>query len=71
MGNYKTAILPILTVLAAAYTLIFKVEISHDTIDYFASVLAILIGAGINVYGIIKNHKKDGVKDGGTNENEE
>lgn len=60
--NYKTAILPILTTLAAAITLIFKIDIPHDTIDFLASVLGIAIMAGVNIWGIYKNHK-EGVKD--------
>lgn len=58
MTNYKTMILPILTVLAGAITLIFKIDIKHDTIDFVATILAVAIGAGVNIWGIYTNHKK-------------
>lgn len=62
MKDYKTAILPILTALAFMITAITNIKIDHDSIDFFASVLAVLIAAGVNIYGIIKSHKK-GVKE--------
>lgn len=54
----KTAIIPIVTVLAGAYTLITKEAVEKDTIDTISNIAAILILAGINVWGIVKNHKK-------------
>jgi hypothetical protein len=56
----KTAILPILSVLALGVAAITGHEFSKDLIDEAATVLAIVITAGINVWGIIKNHKKEG-----------
>ena len=56
----KTAILPIVTVLAGAYTLITKDAVEQSTIDTITNIAVIAIAAGINIWGIFKNHKKEG-----------
>jgi hypothetical protein len=55
----KTAILPILSVFALGIATITGHQFSKDVIDEAATVLAVLITAGINIWGIVKNHKKE------------
>lgn len=54
----KTALLPVVTVLAAAYTLVTNDAVSKDTVDTITNIAVIAIGAAINIWGIIKNHKE-------------
>jgi hypothetical protein len=56
----KTAILPILSVIALGIATLTGHQFSKDVIDETATVLAVVITAGINVWGILKNHKKVG-----------
>jgi hypothetical protein len=55
----KTAILPIVTVLAGAYTLITKDAVKPETIDTIVNIATIVVGSGISIWGIWKNHKKE------------
>jgi hypothetical protein len=54
----KTAVLPIVSVIALAIAAITGHKFTNDTIDAISSVAAIAITAGINIWGIIKNHKE-------------
>ena len=56
----KTAILPVVSVICLAIAAVTGHEISKDLQDAIATVSAIVIGAGISVWGIIKSHKKKG-----------
>jgi hypothetical protein len=58
-GVSKTAILPILSVVALGIATLTGHKFTQDTIDETATVLAVVITAGVNVWGIIKNHKKE------------
>jgi hypothetical protein len=58
-GVSKTAILPVVSVVALAIAAITGHKFNQGTIDEFSTVAAIVITAGINVWGIIKNHKKE------------
>lgn len=58
----KTAILPIVVIICGAITLITKKPIGADIQDMIATVVATAIGAGISIWGVIKNHKKDANK---------
>jgi hypothetical protein len=58
-GVSKTAIFPILSVIALGIATLTGHQFTKDFIDEAATVLAVLITAGINVWGIIKNHKKE------------
>jgi hypothetical protein len=55
----KTAILPILSVIALGIGTLTGHKFTQDSIDETATVLAVVITAGINVWGVIKNHKKE------------
>jgi presenilin-like A22 family membrane protease len=55
----KTAILPILSVIALVIGTLTGHQFSKYTIDEAATILAVGITAGINIWGIIKNHKKE------------
>jgi hypothetical protein len=55
----KTAILPVLSVIALGIATLTGHQFSKNAIDETATVLAVVITAGINVWGIIKNHKKE------------
>jgi hypothetical protein len=54
----KTAILPVLSVLALAISALTGHKFSNDVLDEVSTIAAIVITAGINVWGIFKNHKK-------------
>jgi hypothetical protein len=58
----KTAILPVVTVLSLAYAAITGHEISKDLLDKTADIAAVVISAGISIWGVIKNHKKGDVQ---------
>jgi hypothetical protein len=58
-GVSKTAIIPILSVVALGIATLTGHQFSKDVIDETATVLAVLITAGINIWGIVKNHKKE------------
>lgn len=55
--NYKTAIVPIVSVLAGAYFLITGHAISQLIQNEITSIATIALGAGVSIWGIIKNHK--------------
>jgi hypothetical protein len=54
----KTAILPVLSVIALAISALTGHKFSNDVLDEVSTIAAIVITAGINVWGIFKNHKK-------------
>jgi hypothetical protein len=55
----KSAILPILSTLALGIAALTGHQFSKSAIDEAATVIAIVATAGINLWGIIKNHKKE------------
>jgi hypothetical protein len=55
----KTAILPIVTIVCGGIAIITKKPIGADTIDMIATIAATVIGSGISIWGVIKNHKKE------------
>lgn len=57
----KSAILPIISVVALGYAAITGHKVSDDLVNQIADISAIVITAGISVWGIIKDHSK-GVK---------
>jgi hypothetical protein len=58
MNISKTAILPIVTIICGGIAVITGHPIGKDTVDMVATIGATVIGAGISIYGVIKNHKK-------------
>lgn len=56
----KTVILPIVTVLSLAYAAITGHEVSKDIVNEITDYAAVVIAAGISVWGIWKNHHKKG-----------
>lgn len=59
MNISKTAILPIVTVICGGIAIIIGKPIGKDTVDMIATIAAVVIGAGVNLWGIWKNHKKE------------
>lgn len=57
----KTAILPLVSILAGAFTVISKKPVGEDTIDMIATIAVTAIGAVVSIWGVFKNHNK-GVK---------
>lgn len=57
-GVSKSAILPICSGLALAIAAIFGHKFTDNEVDTAATILSIGITAGINIWGVIKNHKK-------------
>jgi hypothetical protein len=55
----KTAILPVLSVIALGIATLTGHQFSKDSIEEAATVLAVVITAGVNLWGIFKNHKKE------------
>ena len=55
----KTAILPVLSVIALGIATLTGHQFSKDSIEEAATVLALVITAGVNLWGIFKNHKKE------------
>lgn len=58
----KSMILPFIAVLALVTKAVLGVDISAELQDQIANGIVILGGAGYVVYGIFKNHKKEGDK---------
>jgi hypothetical protein len=58
----KTMIAPIVAVIAIAIKALLGIEISAEIQEQIVTGVVILGAAGYSVYGIIKNHKKEGVK---------
>jgi hypothetical protein len=56
----KTAILPIITVICLAIGTMTGHEVSQSLQDEIATIAATVIGAGISIWGVIKNHKGEG-----------
>jgi hypothetical protein len=57
MKMSKTAILPIVTVVLGGITIITGHKFSESTPEFIAAIAAVVVGGGINIWGIIKNHK--------------
>ena len=55
----KTAILPIVSVICLGIASFTGNTISADMQDHVASIATIVISAGVSIWGIIKNHKKE------------
>lgn len=55
----KSAILPIISVIALGYAAITGHKVSTDFINQIADISAIVITGGISVWGIIKDHSKE------------
>lgn len=54
----KTIILPILMVIGLVIKSVTGYEIPEEVLNGWADAIAVLIAAGVTVWGIIKNHKK-------------
>ncbi|MFD0825870.1 hypothetical protein ACT8ZR_09345 [Neobacillus sp. M.A.Huq-85] len=54
----KTAILPIVTIICGGISVISGHPIGKDTVDMVATIAATVIGAGISIWGVVKNHRK-------------
>ena len=54
----KTAILPIITIICGGISVISGHPIGKDTVDMVATIAATVIGAGISIWGVVKNHRK-------------
>jgi hypothetical protein len=54
----KTAILPIVTVVCLGIGTITGHAINANTQNEIATIVAAIIGAGVSIWGVIKNHKK-------------
>lgn len=57
MNMNKTAILPIVSVICLGIATITGHSINANMQDEIATIAATVIGAGISVWGVIKNHK--------------
>ena len=55
----KTAILPIVSIVCGGVAVITGHPIGQDTVVMIATVAATLVGAGISIWGVFKNHKKE------------
>lgn len=58
----KTAILPIVTVVCLGIGAITGHAISVNVQNDIATIAAVAIGAGISIWGVIKNHKNNTTK---------
>jgi hypothetical protein len=58
----KTAILPVVSVICIAIAAITGHKFNEGTVDTIATVSSIVITAGISIWGVLKNHKKEEVK---------
>jgi hypothetical protein len=56
----KTAILPIVSVICLAVATITGHQVSASIQDEIATIATTVIGAGISIWGVIKNHSKKG-----------
>jgi TM2 domain-containing membrane protein YozV len=56
----KTAIIPVIMVICLAVSAVTGHKISNDVIDQIADVTAVVISAGISIWGIFKDHSKKG-----------
>lgn len=54
----KTVILPVVTTILFVIGTLTNHEFTKDTADFIATIAAVVIAAGINLYGIFKSHKK-------------
>jgi hypothetical protein len=56
----KTAILPVVSIICIGIAAITGHKFSADVVDNIATVASIAITAGISIWGVFKNHKKEG-----------
>jgi uncharacterized membrane protein len=56
----KTAILPVITVICLAVAAVTGHKISNDIVNLIADIAAVVISAGISIWGIFKDHSKKG-----------
>jgi hypothetical protein len=54
----KTAILPIVSVVCLAIAAVTGHQISKDVVNEVADIAVAVIGAGISIWGIFKDHTK-------------
>lgn len=57
MNINKSAILPIVSVICLGVAAITGHTVNASLQDQIATVVATLIGAGVSIYGVFKNHK--------------
>ena len=55
----KTAILPIISVVCLGVGTVTGHQVSAGLQDEIATIAATAIGAGISIWGVFKNHKKE------------
>lgn len=56
--NYKTIVLPIVSAILMGVELIVKHPISESTKTETVDIVTALVGTGVTLFGIVKNHKK-------------
>jgi hypothetical protein len=54
----KTAILPVVTTILFVIGTLTNHKFTADTADFIATIAAVVIAAGVNLWGIFKTHKK-------------
>jgi hypothetical protein len=54
----KSMIVPIVAIVCGGIAIITGKPIGSDTQDMIATISTTVIGAGISIWGVIKNHKK-------------
>lgn len=60
MKDYKTAILPIVTVGCLAVGSLTGHPVSQNLQTEIVEIASVVVAGGISIWGIIKNHKKAG-----------
>jgi hypothetical protein len=58
MNMKKTSILPIVSVVCLAVAAVTGHQISKDIVNEVADIAVAVIGAGISIWGVIKDHSK-------------
>jgi hypothetical protein len=56
----KTAILPIVSVICLAVATITGHQVASNVQDEIATIAATVIGAGVSIWGVVKDHQKKG-----------
>jgi hypothetical protein len=56
--NYKTIVVPIVATVYMGIELIVKHPISESTKTETVDIVTALVGTGVTLFGIVKNHKK-------------
>ena len=59
MFNYKTAIAPIIAVVAIVAQMIWKIEIPAGEQTELVNAITVIIASVLAVYGIVQNHRTD------------